>query len=204
MVAPDFGLQNAYYAKRKLVPFGEYVPLRPLLGWISKFVPIGDGDFVAGTDPSPLLVNLRSGLEAAGVLICFEDTYPQLARHSVLAGADTLAVLSNDGWFGEEGEAYQHAAHSVLRAIETRRLVLRCGNAGWSGWIDEYGSIRKVLTNSEGSVYFRGTKTAMIERDSRWIGRRSFYVRHGDWFVAASLLLAAFGYAALATGRDPA
>jgi len=201
VVAPDFGLQNAYYAKRKLVPFGEYVPLRPLLGWLSKFVPIGDGDFVAGTDPSPLLLNLRSGLQAAGILICYEDTYPQVARRTVLAGADFLTVLTNNGWFGEGGAAYQHAAHSVLRAVETRRPVLRCGNAGWSGWIDEYGSIRFVFTNAEASVYFRGTKTMLIDRDSRWIGRKSYYVEHGDWFVLVALLLAGFGYAAIATSR---
>jgi apolipoprotein N-acyltransferase len=201
VVAPDFGLQNAYYAKRKLVAFGEYVPFRPVLGWLRKFVPIGDDDFIPGIDAAPLLVNLHTGLEACGILICYEDTYPQLARHSVLAGADTLAVLSNNAWFGRGAAAYQHAAHSVLRAVETRRPVLRCGNAGWSGWIDEYGSIRFVFADAAGGVYFRGTRTAAIERDSRWIGRHSFYVEHGDWFVLVSAVLALFGYAAIKTSR---
>jgi apolipoprotein N-acyltransferase len=71
-----------------------------------------------------------------------------------------------------------------LRAVETRRPVLRCGNAGWSGWIDEFGSIRTVLTNDDDSIYFRGIKSMDVTRDARWIGRQSYYVQHGNWFIA--------------------
>ncbi len=202
VVTPDFGLQHADYAKRKLVPFGEYVPLRPLLGWLGKFVPIGD-DFSRGTDASPLVVRLRQGSAAFGMLICYEDTYPDLARSSVLSGADALVVITNNGWFGEGGAAYQHATHSVLRAVETRRPVLRCGNAGWSGWIDEFGNIRKVLVDGEGSIYFRGTGTASVTRDIRWVGKNSFYVEHGDWFVALSAGFALLAGALLAMGGLP-
>ncbi len=115
----------------------------------------------------------------------------------MLAGSDVLVVLTNDAWYGEGGAAYQHAAHAVLRAVETRRPVLRCGNGGWSGWIDEFGGIRYALTNEDGSVYFRGTGVADVTRDSRWVGRNSFYVEHGDWFVPVCAVLALFGYAAL-------
>lgn len=200
VATPDLGVQTAYYAKRHLVPFGEYVPLRPVLGWLSKFVPIGD-DFTPGADSIPLIVSMGSGPRDFGILICYEDIFPQLARQNVLAGADTLAVLTNDAWYGRGAAAYQHAAHSVLRAVETRRPVLRCGNAGWSGWIDEFGAIRCVLSNDQGSVYFRGCQTADVTRDSRWVGRNSFYVEHGDWFAVACALLAAFGWAAVATGK---
>jgi apolipoprotein N-acyltransferase len=110
-------------------------------------------------------------------------------------------VVTNNGWFGRGGAAYQHAAHSVLRAVETRRPVLRCGNAGWSGWIDEFGSVRATLTDEQGSIYFRGPKTVNVTRDSRWIGRKSFYVEHGDWFVLVCAALALGGAALLAPAK---
>ena len=199
VVAPDSGLQPAYYAKRHLVAFGEYVPLRPVLGWLAKFVPIGE-DFTRGTDSAPLLVPLRGQPVVFGPLICYEDTYPTLARESARAGSDVLAVLTNNGWFGEGGAAVQHAAHSVLRAVETRRPVLRCGNGGWSGWIDEFGFVRANLTDDSGRIFFRGTRTLSVTRDGRWIGRQSYYTEHGDWFVLVCALVAMLGSALLVSG----
>lgn len=202
VVTPDKGLLADDYAKRKLVPFGEYVPLRPLLGWLSKFVPIG-GDFAPGSDSSPLIVPVRGEPVVFGPLICYEDIYPSLARWSTLTDSAVLTVLTNNGWFGEGGAAYQHAAHSVLRAVENRRPVLRAGNGGWSGWIDEFGSIRATLTDDEGSIYFRGTKTINVTRDRRWVGQTSFYTEYGEWFVAACAALLAFGILLLKTAPPP-
>ena len=199
VVTPDLGLQTAYYAKRHLVPFGEYVPLRFLFGWLNKFVPIGD-DFRRGWSAAPLLVPVRKESLAVGPLVCFEDIFPALARADARDGADFLFVATNDAWYGEGGAAYQHAAHSVLRAVETRRPVLRCGNNGWSGWIDEFGAIRGVMLDDRGSVYFRGVKSLPVKRDARWIGRSSFYVEHGDWFIAACAVLAGLGWFLLRTG----
>ncbi len=200
VVDPVAGVQTAYYAKRHLVPFGEYIPLRPLLGWLTKFVPIGD-DFTPGLDPSPLVVSLGGTAVNVGPLICYEDIFPNLARESVQAGSEFLAVLTNDAWYGEGGAAAQHAAHSVLRAVETRRPVLRCGNGGWSGWIDEFGNVRATLRNAAGSIYFRGTKTIDVTRDSRWETRQSFYVRHGDWFVLACAVAVLLGFGTLKAGE---
>jgi apolipoprotein N-acyltransferase len=216
VVAPDLGLQTAYYTKRHLVPFGEYVPLRFLLGWLHKFVPVGDDDFARGVSASPLFVPVRKDSLAIGPLICFEDIFPALARADVRDGADVLFVATNDAWYGEGGAAYQHAAHSVLRAVETRRPVLRCGNSGWSGWIDEFGNIRAVLTRdasgithtdpgiADATIYFRGRATINVSRDTRWVGRRSFYVEHGDWFVAVCAALAGLGYLLLRLNPAPA
>ncbi|MFI5355863.1 MAG: apolipoprotein N-acyltransferase [Opitutales bacterium] len=200
-VTPDGGLQPDYYAKRHLVAFGEYVPLRPLLGWIGKFVPVGD-DFQHGLDAHPLLVLLRDRALVVGPLICYEDTFPQLARQSVRAGAEILTVHTNSGWFGEGGAAYQHAAHSVLRAVETRRPVVRVGNGGWSGWIDEFGNIRATLTDESGSIYYRGSRVVTVSRDQRWVGRESFYTRHGDWFVLLSVALVVLGGLVLKSGGE--
>lgn len=203
LVTPDAGLAKRYYAKRELVPFGEYVPFRPLLGWLNKFVPIGEGDFGRGEDSSPLIVPLRGQPTVVGPLICFEDVFPHLARHSAIAGATLLTVLTNNGWFGEGGAAYQHAAHSVLRAVETRRPLIRCGNGGWSGWIDEFGAIRNVVTNAKGTIYFRGVRAMDITRDIRWTEQNSFYTEYGDWFVLLSGGLLMFAVAILKMAELP-
>jgi apolipoprotein N-acyltransferase len=202
VVDPVSGVSSDGYAKRKLVPFGEYIPLRPVLGWLEKFVPIG-GDFQRGTASRPLLVPAGVNRVAAGVLICYEDIFPQLARDSVRSGAEVLVVLTNNGWFGEGGAAYQHAAHSVLRAVETRRPVIRCGNGGWSGWIDEFGNTRANLRDGQGSVYFRGAETLTVTRDLRWRDRQSFYTQHGDWFLPVCALLSVAAYYLVLSLRPP-
>jgi apolipoprotein N-acyltransferase len=197
------GARTEYYRKRHLVPFGEYVPLRPLLGWLSKITDAPGGDMQPGKSASPLFVKTRNGLVAAGMLICYEDIFPRLAVSNVYAGAEAHIVITNNSWFGEGGAAYQHAAHSVLRAVETRRPVIRCGNSGWSGWMDEYGRVRGVMTDSAAGksllthgkgIYYRGAQTFEITRDAAWIARDSFYVRNGDWFILFSALLAFYGY----------
>ena len=225
LVTPANGLGENYYAKRHLVPFGEYVPMRPVLGWLEKVVPVGD-DFTKGHGAALIDLTLdKPGAAGAqsptriGSLICYEDIFPALARESVMAGAEVLVVNTNNGWFGEGAAAYQHAAHSVLRAVETRRPVIRAGNAGWSGWIDECGAIRAVLTKNRqngtvsilpgergedpGTVYFRGSATVPVTRDTRFIGVKTFYVRWGDWFVALSALLVATTWILLRRPREP-
>lgn len=213
VVDPVSGLMPLSYAKRHLVPFGEYVPLRPLLGWLNKITDVGEDDFQRGTDAAPMLVNSASGPFTIGPLVCYEDIFPNLSRQSTLAGADVLVVVTNNAWYGEGTAAYQHAAHSVLRAVEVRKPVLRCGNGGWSGWIDEYGNVCAELkrlpngaittqvsrdpTNKEqkaASIYFRGTATVNISRDTRWAGKQSFYAEHGEWFVSLSAGLVTFAY----------
>ncbi len=203
LVTPEEGVAAKYYRKRQLVPFGEFVPLRPVLGWLSKFVPIG-GDFSRGEDSAPILLTLRGQPVVFGPLICYEDVYPQLARHSALGGAGVLAVLTNNGWFGEGGAAYQHAAHAVLRAVETRRPVLRCGNGGWSGWIDEFGAVRNTMVNDAERIYFRGTKVIEVSRDVRWIERNSVYTDYGDWFILVAAGLVMFSVAILKMHEAPA
>jgi apolipoprotein N-acyltransferase len=192
-VDPVNGVSANVYAKRKLVPFGEYIPLRSIFGWLEKIVPIG-GDFQRGVDSKPMMMSVGGSQLAVGVLICYEDIFSGLARDSALSGAEVLAVVTNNAWYGEGGAAYQHATHSVLRAVETRRPVIRCGNGGWSGWIDEYGNTRATLKNDEDSVYFRGAETLNVTRDLRWRDRQSFYTQHGDWFLVVCALLAVGAY----------
>ena len=202
VVDPITGLAKENYYKRKLVPFGEYIPLRPVLGWLEKVTPIG-GDFTPGDSVDPLILPVGRNRVPAGVLICYEDIFPALAAQEVQAGAEVLVVLTNNAWFGEGGAAYQHAAHSVLRAVETRRPVVRCGNGGWSGWIDEFGTIRATLANDQGSVYFRGAQTVKILRDANWYQRQTFYTQHGDWFVVTCAGLVLLAYYIVQALRPP-
>lgn len=180
-VTPQAGVSEIFYAKRHLVPFGEYIPR--WIPFIDKVVPL-DGQFVPGTEAKVLKVPVGERIWRAGPLVCYEDIFPNLSRDLVLQGCDFIFVAANNAWYGEEGAPYQHAAHSVLRAVETRRPVLRSGNGGWSGWIDERGRIRHQLTGSDGTVYFQGADSAEIFRDPYYSGVTSFYVRFGDWFVA--------------------
>ena len=182
-VTPEAGVSPDFAAKRHLVPFGEYVP-----GWLpflDKVVPL-EGQFTPGTEPTVLRLPVGGRSWRVGPLVCYEDVFPSLARDLVRQGVDLLFVATNDAWYGEESAAYQHAAHSVLRAVETRRPVLRSGNAGWSGWIDERGHIRHVLRGADHNVYFQGAEAVEVYRQPEYAGRLSFYMVYGDWFVAVS------------------
>lgn len=189
LVEPDAGLSTQFYTKRELVPFGEYVPL--MLSFIDKVVPVG-GSFIPGEEVGLIDLTVSESTYQIGSLVCYEDAFPKLARESARAGADLFFVATNNAWYGEEGGAEQHAAHSVLRAVENRRPVMRAGNGGWSGWIDSYGTVRDVLVDAEGSVYFRGGGAYTVFQFEEWARQQSYYTRHGDWFVALSGGLAAW------------
>ena len=109
----------------------------------------------------PIRENNATSFVRAAFLICYEDIFPSVSRIAREQGAELLIVSTNDAWFEEEGCAEQHAAHSVLRAVENNLPIVRCGNAGWSGWIDEHGVIRDVLLDQSRSVYFEGA--AVVE-----------------------------------------
>lgn len=187
-VGPD-GVMGRPYAKRHLVPFGEYVPLADWLP-LRKVVPIAS-DCLRGGDATPLPIPTRDGRTLLlGPLVCYEDVFPGLARDHALAGADALVVLTNDGWYGRELGAWQHAAHSVLLAAATRLPVARCGNAGWSGSIDALGRAAPALR--ETSIYFRGAAPLTpLAIDPTRREHPTFWVRHGDWILPPAIALAA-------------
>lgn len=193
-VEPGDGLdRERFYAKRHLVPFGEYLPFADWVPFARTIVPVPT-DMSPGSEAQLLrLDEVEFDLGEAGLLICYEDIFSGLARENVRAGADWHFVASNNEWFGKGGAAWQHMAHSVLRAVETRRPVVRCGNAGWSGWIDEFGQIRHVMHDEAGSIYFQGVDTFEFSRNRWWAGRQSLYVQLDDWFVGASLATCALG-----------
>lgn len=130
------GQMTGQYDKRYLVPFGEYLPpwmdfevLKPLLQ--------GVGIYTRGTDSAPL----RTGNLAMGMLICYEAIFPELADEAVLNGANVLADISNDGWFGQTAAPVQHLYLTALRAVEQGRWLLRGTNTGLSAVCDAFGRI---------------------------------------------------------------
>lgn len=183
LVRPEYGLFPLYYSKQHLVPFGEYIPFRSLWPWIEKVVPL-EGDILPGEKSQLLPLHLDDKTLQVGSLICFEDVFPGIARKAVKQGAGILFVATNSAWYGKSAAADQHRAHSVLRAVETRRPVLRVGNDGWTGWIDEYGSVRSGLDKWE-----QIATVWKISRDRRWVGKQTFYVKYGDWFVGVCWIL---------------
>ena len=130
----------------------------------------------------------RAGPEAGApvrtaILICFEDMFPHLVREYVSKDTDFLVNLTNDGWFGEGGEQWQHTASAVFRAVENGVPLLRCCNNGVTCWIDARGVARQVFRDATGSVHGAGVMTAQIPVLAPGEKRApTFYNRHGDWF----------------------
>jgi apolipoprotein N-acyltransferase len=179
LVSAD-GTLVSRYCKRNLVIFGEYIPLVRWLPFVKWFTPISSG-FTPGDKVVPFeLSNLKAKVTT---LICFEDMFPHLARGYVEADTDFLVNLTNDGWFGESAEQWQHAAGAVFRAVENGLPLARCCNNGVTCWVDSRGRIREIFRDENGSVYGAGFMTARIPVLAPGETRTpTFYNRHGDWF----------------------
>jgi apolipoprotein N-acyltransferase len=166
-ISPSSGLGQEFYAKQKLVPFGEFVPFPfDLIPGIRRMVgPVGD--FGTGLS-SQNFSFLCEGNQTFNVhpLICYEDIFPSLVAPLERTHNSCIFVTTNDAWFGEEGCAEQHAAHSVFRALESGMPVVRCGNAGWSGWISPKGVIVEVLQDELQGVYFAGASVFHVSFSS--------------------------------------
>ncbi|MFA5362242.1 MAG: apolipoprotein N-acyltransferase [Candidatus Omnitrophota bacterium] len=177
------------YRKMHLVPFGEYIPLRGILGFLEAVVPIGD--FRPGAEHTVFDLPCNSGAGTRfGVLICFEDAFPGLARRLVRGGADFLVNMTNDAWFWKTSSPYQHLSASVYRAVENRVPVVRAANTGVSGFIAPSGGIISLVQDKQGEqIFIGGIKTETITLDKRPL---SFYSRCGDVFVGICAGIVAF------------
>jgi apolipoprotein N-acyltransferase len=177
LVNPKGAIKGIYH-KRRLVIFGEYIPLRRWLPFLHWLAPEGD-DFSPGDHVTPFnLTNLNANISP---LICFEDAFPQEARAHVGPETDFLVNLTNDGWFGDGPEQKQHAVMAVFRAVENGVPLVRCTNNGLTCWIDAQGRLREVL-DPGGSIYGQGFLRADIPL--RGANRKqTFYNRHGDLFA---------------------
>lgn len=138
-----------HYRKNHLVPFGEFIPLRSVLGWLINEVlqiPMGD-QTSGGANQPPLAV---AGQKVA-VNICYEDAFGEEIIHA-LPEATLLVNVTNDAWYGESHAAMQHNQLSQMRALETGRMVLRATNTGVTSVIDVDGRIIAKLPQFEEGV----------------------------------------------------
>ena len=148
-VVDDAGELRAHYDKRNLVPFGEFMPLRGLLGRIGldKLTP-GSLDFQPG--PGRVTVDLP-GLPPFSPLICYETIFPGHVLDPDARPAWLLNV-TNDGWFGRSTGPYQHLAMARMRAIEEGLPMVRSANTGISVVVDPWGRIQARLDLGETGV----------------------------------------------------
>jgi apolipoprotein N-acyltransferase len=174
----DRGQTEATYRKMHLVPYGEYLPMRPVLEPIAGgLVP---GDFAAG-DEATVFELPRSRVKIAA-LVCFEDTLGDLARRFALNGAQLLVNLTNDGWFLQSAGAEQHLDNAILRAVENRRPLVRCANTGVTCSIDRNGRIDRT---GRTGIWIAPLVRGFVAREIAVPAHpaQTFYTRHGDWLA---------------------
>lgn len=163
------------YDKRYLVPFGEYFPLTALFRPVYQTVFGWFGfEFYQGRTPGAQIVPLALPGTQAATYICYESVFPQVARTMTARGAEVLVNISNDAWFGFGQGARQHFEMGTLRAVETRRYLLRAGNDGITALVDPLGRVRAELPRGEqGTLTVRyGERTGITP-----------YVRFGDLLI---------------------
>ncbi len=168
------------YDKIHRVPFGEYVPFREELPWMNALAPYEyDYSIHAGEE----FTRFPLGDYRFGVLICYEDTDPALARQYVAPGTeqvDFLVNISNDGWFDGTSEHEEHLAICRFRAVEARRSVVRAVNMGVSAVIDGSGRVVNLPGASwSASKKVSAVLTAVVPLDRR----SSWYAAWGDWLA---------------------
>ncbi len=176
---PEQGIRNlsvvagdgeGVYVKRRLVPFGEYVPLEGLLRGLIGFFDLPMSHTEPGADRQPLL---RAGDARIAMAICYEIVYPGLVREQA-QGANLLATISNDTWFGTSIGPLQHLQMAQMRALELGRWMLRATNNGVTALIDARGQVVARLPQFQTGV-LRGKVQLMVGETP--------YARFGDWPV---------------------
>lgn len=131
------GRVESYYDKIQLVPFGEYVPARRVLGYFVNKIVEGFGDQIAGADQT--IFNVKGA--KLGVLICYESVFPDLTRRAVKRGAQILVNITNDAWYGQSSAPYQLLAMAAMRSAENKVPMVRVANTGISAIISPTGRV---------------------------------------------------------------
>lgn len=167
-----------HYHKSHLVPFGEYIPLKGMLGWIYRdWLNMPLSDLSRGsTEQKPMLL---AGQKIA-VNICYEDVFgEEIIRQ--LPEATLLINASNDAWYGRSNAAEQHLQFSQMRALETGRMVLRATNTGATAIVSREGRVLAALPQFE---------TAILNGAAQGYQGSTPFIRWGNWPVISLLFIA--------------
>jgi apolipoprotein N-acyltransferase len=170
----------AHYDKMQLVPFGEYVPARSILGFFVNRVVKGLGDMVPGDQQT--LFSVKGA--KLGVLICYESIFPDFTRREVKLGANVLVNITNDAWYGESSAPFQVLAMAAMRSVETKVPMVRTANTGISALIEPSGRI----TNRT-PLFKRGTE--IVDVSFRPV--QTVYTMVGDLFAEICFILTMIG-----------
>jgi apolipoprotein N-acyltransferase len=178
------GNEEGMYRKTHLLPFGEYLPLQPLSGFVLDMINTRLGNFTPGSATQPLL---KAGGYPFITLICYEDVFGDLSIRG-LPDAAFLVNVTNDGWFGDTLEPHQHLQMARMRSIETGRFLLRATNTGMTAIVSPTGEIIRLAPKFQETA-LTGTIMPM--------GGMTPYARWGDKPVIGGmvvLLLGLLGY----------
>lgn len=170
-------------AKLELLPFGESVPFGEELPILRRIFARGGG-LRPGKDVV-LLESDTAPIVRAGVVNCYEDTLPSVARRVARAGPNLLVNVTNDAWFGETAEPELHLLAATARAIESRRDMIRAVNTGVTAHVDSLG---RIVASAP-----QNTRTFLVVHPALLDDPPTIYVRFGDatWSVPLSLALVA-------------
>jgi apolipoprotein N-acyltransferase len=189
---------DGQYVKTRLVPFGEYIPFRGELGWLTKISKAAQENMIPGDGAHPLEVTTRGGPLTIGVLICFESAFPDMSRVDTDRGAQLIVYQTSDSTWQASWEwaQAQHAALSALRAAETGRPVVQAALTGDSVAFDARGRLLAWKSSS-----FRGV--AVVRLGLPPTSARTLYDRLGDYvpWIAVAIVALAAAIALVRSGR---
>jgi apolipoprotein N-acyltransferase len=188
LAMPDGELSRSY-DKRHLLWFGETVPLADKIGFLRRAFAKG-----LGLEPGTESVLFETGKVRAAVLNCYEDTLPDASRESMEIGPNLLVNITNDAWFAGSSEGELHLRLAVLRAIETRRDLVRAVNRGPTTWVAATGRVLARRDASAGT----GAPPPLIVDAALLDTPLTPYARFAD----APLLLLLCGFLGLARVRE--